>query len=59
MFRVGVFDQLTMDEFDRELDRGDQLLSAAYERVVAENMAAEAQRLERALEVGAVLPEDF
>ena len=59
VYRLGVFEQDTMDEFDRELDRGDDQLRAAYRRLVEENMAAEAARFERALGAGAILPEDF
>jgi len=59
VFRLGVFDQDTMDEFDRELDRGDDRLRAAYHRLVEENMAAEADLFERALAAGGILPEDF
>jgi hypothetical protein len=59
VFRLGVFEQDTMDEFDRELDRGDDRLRVSYQRLVEENMAAEADRFERALAAGAILPEDF
>lgn len=59
VYRLGVFEQAAMDEFDRELDRGDDVLRAAYQRLVGENMAAEADRFERALAAGAILPEDF
>jgi hypothetical protein len=57
--RLGVFDQATLDAFDRELDRGDTALRDAYLRMVQENMAAEVEVFAHALSAGALLPEDF
>jgi hypothetical protein len=57
--RAGVFEQPILDEFDRELDRGDELLRRHYVRRVRENMADEIERFAAALAAGAILPEDF
>jgi len=57
--RLGVFEQVTLDAFDRELDRGDTALREAYVQAVRENMAAEAEVFAHALGAGAILPEDF
>ena len=59
VFRTGVFEQETMDAFDRELDRGEDLLRAAYLQLAADNMSEETRRFSRALEADAILPEDF
>lgn len=57
--RLGLFDQALLDEYDVELERGSQQLRRAYLEVVEENMADGIDRFARALEVGAILPEDF
>jgi len=57
--RLGVFDQPALDAFDQELERGDAALREAYERMVRENMSAEVEVFTHALELGAILPEDF
>ncbi len=57
--RLGVFDQPTLDAFDRELERGDVMLVDAYLELVRENMAVDVDRFAHALEAGAILPEDF
>jgi hypothetical protein len=59
MHRLGVFDQASLDALDRELDRGETALRAAYETAVQENMAAEVEVFAHALTAGAILPEDF
>jgi hypothetical protein len=55
----GVFAQADLDAYDEELDRGDALLRVAYMQLSAENMAIEADAFARAIQAGAVLPEDF
>jgi hypothetical protein len=57
--RLGVFDQVELEAFEAELDHGDALLREAYERLIRENMSAEADGFAYALAVGAILPEDF
>jgi hypothetical protein len=57
--RLGVFEQVELDAFEAGLDHAETLLREAYERVVRENMAVEADRFAHALAVGAILPEDF
>jgi hypothetical protein len=59
VYRTGVFDQETMDAFDRELDRAEDLLRAAYVQLAADNMSEETRRFSRALAADAILPEDF
>jgi hypothetical protein len=59
LYRAGDFEQATLDEFERELDRGEALLRAAYGQLVQENVAAEIDRFAHALAVDALLPEDF
>ena len=59
VFRAGVFNQETMDAFDRELDRGDDELRSAYLQLAADNMSEETKRFSRALAADAILPEDF
>jgi hypothetical protein len=57
--RLGVFEQEELDAFDAHLDHADALLLETYERVVRDNMQADADRLAHALAAGAILPEDF
>lgn len=59
LYRAGDFEQRTLDEFERELDRGEALLRASYLELVQENLAAEVDRFARALDADALLPEDF
>ena len=57
--REGVFCQDTVERFDEELDRGADALARDYKRLMKANMAEEIDRFVRALQVDAVLPEDF
>lgn len=57
--RVGIFEQAELDAFEARLDRGEELLREAYQRLVRANMTAEAKRFAHALAVEAILPEDF
>jgi hypothetical protein len=57
--REGVFAQATVESFDEELDRGADALARDYRRLMRANMAEEVDRFVAALEVDAVLPEDF
>jgi hypothetical protein len=59
VFQAGVFGQAELDAYDVALDRGEALLRVAYLQLSTENMAAEIDAFAQALEVGAVLPEDF
>ena len=59
VYRLGVFDQPTLDAFDRELERGDAVMLEAYLDLVRENMSVEGDRFAQALAAGAILPEDF
>jgi hypothetical protein len=59
IFQAGVFSQAELDAYDLELDRGEALLRVAYLQLSTENMAAEIDAFTRAIETGAVLPEDF
>ena len=55
----GVYAQDVCDRFDDELERGTDALSRDYKRLVTANLAEEIERFARALEVDAILPEDF
>ena len=55
----GVFAQDQCDRFDDELERGTDALTRDYKRLMTANMAEEIDRFARALEVGAIVPEDF
>ena len=55
----GTFDQETVEEFDEELDRGTEVLTDDYRRLVSANMADDVERFCAALDVDAILPEDF
>jgi hypothetical protein len=57
--REGVFGQAAVDAFDEMLDRGSDELARDYRRLVRANMETEIERFAAALEVGALLPEDF
>jgi hypothetical protein len=55
----GVFPQDDCDRFDDELERGTDALTRDYKRLMTANLAEEIERFAHALEVDAVLPEDF
>ena len=57
--REGVFTQENVELFDEELDRGADALARDYKRLMRANMADEIDRFVGALDVGAILPEDF
>jgi hypothetical protein len=57
--RDGVFNQVTVEAFDEELDRGAESLAGDYKRLVRANMADEIERFVGALHADAILPEDF
>ena len=54
-----VFPQEQCDRFDDELERGTDALTRDYKRLMTANLAEEIERFAHALEVDAVLPEDF
>ena len=56
---TGIFEQDSVERFDEELDRGTEALVTDLRRLVQANMEGEIDRFVRALEVDAVLPEDF
>ena len=56
---VGVFDQMTVDRFDEELDLGTEALLRDLQRLTKANMEEEADRFAFALESDLLLPEDF
>jgi hypothetical protein len=56
---VGTFDQPTVDRFDKRLDTGTETLSGDLRRLQQANMEEEIVRFARALDAGAILPEDF
>src|SRR4051795_8216597 len=56
---TGIFEQDAVERFDEELDRGTEALVSDLRRLVQANMEGEIDRFVRALEVDAVLPEDF
>ena len=58
-FRDGVFSQEAVEAFDEQLDAGTDALMGDYRRLLRANMADEVQRFASALDVGAILPEDF
>jgi hypothetical protein len=55
----GVYPQDQCDRFDDELERGTDALTRDYKRLMTANLAEEIERFAHALEVDAVLPEDF
>ncbi len=59
VYREGVFTQETVEYFDEELDRGSDALARDYKRLMRANMAEEIDRFASALQVDAILPEDF
>src|SRR5688572_8211637 len=56
---VGTFDQPTVDRFDKRLDTGTETLISDLRRLQQANMEEEIVRFARALDAGAILPEDF
>jgi hypothetical protein len=55
----GVFAQDVVEDFDEELDRGTEILTDDYKRLVTANMAEDVERFCEALAADAILPEDF
>jgi hypothetical protein len=56
---LGVFDQVTVDRFDEELDLGTEALLRDLQRLTKANMEEEADRFASALSSDLILPEDF
>ena len=56
---IGIFAQHVVDRFDEELDRGTEALVRDLKRLTRANMEDEVDRFVRALQAGAILPEDF
>ena len=56
---IGDYDQATVDRFDRVLDDGTEVLLRDLRRLEQANMEDEIVRFAKALEAGAILPEDF
>jgi hypothetical protein len=56
---VDSYDQATVDRFDRVLDDGTEVLLRDLKRLEQANMEDEIVRFSKALEAGAILPEDF
>jgi hypothetical protein len=56
---VDSYDQATVDRLDRVLDEGTELLLRDLKRLEQANMEDEIVRFAKALEAGAILPEDF
>jgi hypothetical protein len=56
---MGRFDQPTVDRFDEQLDDGTEILLRDLQRLERANMEDEIERFTRALDAGAILPEDF
>jgi hypothetical protein len=56
---TGVFEQNVVEAFDEELDRGTEALVGDLRRLMQANMEEEIVRFVQALEVDALLPEDF
>src|SRR5436190_15380836 len=56
---TGIFEQSAVERFDEELDRGTEALVSDLRRLVQANMEGEIDRFVTALEIDAVLPEDF
>ena len=49
----------TVDRFDKRLDTGTEILECDLRRMQQANMAERIDQFVRALEAGAILPEDF
>jgi hypothetical protein len=56
---LGIYDQPTVDRFDEELDTGTEILLHDLKRLERSNMEDEIEVFTRALDAGAILPEDF
>ncbi len=56
---TGVYEQELVERFDDELDRGTEALVRDLRRLAHANMEDEVERFVRALNAGAILPEDF
>ena len=56
---LGVYDQLTVDRFDEELDLGTEALLRDLQRLTKANMEEETDRFAAALANDQILPEDF
>jgi hypothetical protein len=56
---LGVFDQVTVDRFDEELDLGTEALLRDLHRLTKANMEEETDRFASALASDLILPEDF
>ena len=56
---VGVYDQVSVDSFDDELDRGTETLIRDLKRLTRANMEEEAERFAEALAADAIWPMDF
>jgi hypothetical protein len=56
---VDTFDQPTVDRFDEKLDIGTEILLRDLKRLEQANMEEEIDRFVRAIDAGAILPEDF
>jgi hypothetical protein len=56
---TGVFDQATVDRYDRDLDRGTRQLTATLARVTRACMEAEIEQFAHALDSGLIMPFDF
>ena len=55
----GVFSQECVDRFDERLDEGTEVLVADLKRLQQANMAEDVDLFVSALNLGAILPEDF
>jgi hypothetical protein len=56
---LGVFDQITVDRFDEQLDVGTETLIRDLKRLTRANMEDELERFTAALRSDLLLPEDF
>ena len=56
---LGTYDQPTVDRFDEQLDSGTEILLHDLKRLERSNMEDEIELFTRALDAGAILPEDF
>ena len=56
---LGVYDQMTVDRFDEELDLGTEALLRDLQRLTKANMEDETERFASALADDQILPEDF
>ena len=56
---VGTYNEHTMEQLDRALDRDQATLQEIADRVYRENMLDEIERFVAALDANLILPEDF